>query len=55
MSFLCARRLSTLALAIGVLPLVMPAQTPLPRPTHREVPVTNMIRRAFAAGTRDST
>ena len=55
MSFLCARRLSTLALAIGVLPLVMPAQTPLPRPIHREVPLTNMIRRAFTAGTRDST
>jgi hypothetical protein len=32
----------------------MPAQA-LPRPIHREIPLTNMIRRAFAAGTRDST
>ncbi|MBL0179503.1 MAG: hypothetical protein IPP98_10325 [Gemmatimonadetes bacterium] len=55
MSFPIARRLSTLALAVGALPLVMSAQTPLPRPIHREIPLTNMIRRAFTAGTRDST
>src|SRR5450759_1303672 len=32
------------------------ASTKLPeRPVRRDIPMTNMIRRAFAAGTRDST
>ena len=56
MRFPIARRVSTLALAFGAMPLAMSAQAaPLPRPIHREVPLTNMIRRAFTAGTRDST
>lgn len=55
MRFPIARRVSTLALALGAVPLAMSAQTPLPRPIHREIPLTNMIRRAFTAGTRDST
>ena len=53
MRFPIARRVSTLALAFGAMPLAMSAQAaPLPRPIHREVPLTNMIRRAFTAGTR---
>lgn len=37
-----------------VLPLALTAQGPA-RAIRRDIPLTNMIRRAFAAGTRDST
>jgi Peptidase family M1 domain len=46
------------ATAAVVLPLTMFAQqgaTEVPRGIRRDVPMTNTIRRAFAAGTRDNT
>ncbi len=49
--------LSALALPLA-LPLVATSQAPSRAPTRairRDLPLTNMIRRAFAAGTRDST
>ena len=57
------RPLVILALACGSLtapPTRCMAQTaatpqPLPRAIRRDIPLTNTIRRAFAAGTRDST
>ena len=56
MRFPIARRVSTLALAFGAMPLAMSAQAaPVPRPIHREAPTTTLIRRHFTAGTRDYT
>ncbi|MEO6878501.1 MAG: hypothetical protein ABI205_08475, partial [Gemmatimonadaceae bacterium] len=50
---------STLALALLAAAVSLPAQTPsakLPeRAVRRDIPMTNAIRRAFAAGTRDSS
>jgi len=51
---------SSLALALLVVAASLPAQSPaassLPeRAVRRDIPMTNAIRRAFAAGTRDST
>ena len=43
-----------LAVSALVLPLAAVAQAPT-RAIRRDIPLTNMIRRAFAAGTRDST
>ncbi|HEY3286351.1 MAG TPA: M1 family metallopeptidase [Gemmatimonadaceae bacterium] len=43
-----------LAFTALVLPLAATAQAPT-RAIRRDIPLTNMIRRAFAAGTRDST
>ena len=43
-----------LAVSALVLPLAATAQAPA-RAIRRDIPLTNMIRRAFAAGTRDST
>ncbi len=43
-----------LAVAALVLPLAAAAQAPT-RAIRRDIPLTNMIRRAYAAGTRDST
>lgn len=58
-----ARRLLALALLAGAsvaaaIPAVLPAQAarPLPeRAVRRDIPLTNAIRRAHAAGTRDSS
>lgn len=37
-------------------PMIVPGAPKLPeRPVRRDIPMTDMIRRAFAAGTRDST
>ena len=41
-------------LAVALVPAVSVAQAP-PRAVRRDVPITNTIRRALAAGTRDST
>ncbi len=50
---------STLALALLAAAVSLPAQSPsvkLPeRAVRRDIPMTNAIRRAFAAGTRDSS
>lgn len=50
---------STLVLALLAAAAALPAQSPsakLPeRAVRRDIPMTNAIRRAFAAGTRDST
>ena len=54
MRFLPTLRAAALLLAAAVTPALLVAQA-MPRPIHREIPLTNMIRRAFAAGTRDST
>ena len=43
-----------LAALVLALPALSVAQAP-PRAVRRDLPLTNMIRRAFAAGTRDST
>ena len=49
------------AVALGISPLAVPAesrqsaQAELPRAIRRDVPMTNAIRRAFDAGTRDRT
>src|SRR5215207_8697710 len=51
-------RLSLLALSLTVLAAPVHAQTAgrLPeRAVRRDIPITNTIRRAYAAGTRDST
>jgi hypothetical protein len=62
-----ARLLWALPLAAAVVAIPVPASaqkpsgpaaaavTPPPRAIRRDIPLTNMIRRAFAAGTRDST
>ncbi len=47
-------RSCALAIAMAAFPALLIAQA-TPRPIHREIPLTNMIRRAFSAGTRDST
>ena len=51
--------LALLAATISLPAQMLPAQTPsakLPeRAVRRDIPMTNAIRRAFAAGTRDST
>ncbi len=56
------RAFRLLAVSALVLPLAAPAQVPAKAPAagparavRRDIPLTNMIRRAFAAGTRDST
>jgi hypothetical protein len=48
------RVLRALVLAAAVLPVAAAAQAPT-RAIRRDIPLTNMIRRALAAGTRDST
>lgn len=48
------RALKILALSALVLPMVAAAQAPT-RAIRRDIPLTNTIRLAFAAGTRDST
>jgi hypothetical protein len=48
------RALRALVLAVAVLPVAAAAQAPT-RAIRRDIPLTNMIRRALAAGTRDST
>ncbi|HEY5490269.1 MAG TPA: M1 family metallopeptidase [Gemmatimonadaceae bacterium] len=48
------RSLRFLALSALALPVVAAAQAPT-RAIRRDIPLTNMIRSAFAAGTRDST
>jgi hypothetical protein len=47
-----ARRLAVTAILL--IPFVLPAQE-VPRAIRRDVPLTNAIRRAFDAGTRDSS
>jgi hypothetical protein len=56
----CVRVLSGLIAAVLALPTVLSAQatdewTPPQRSIRHDIPLTNMIRRAFEAGTRDST
>jgi hypothetical protein len=49
---------SLVAAALFAFPIALSAQTNTPAPERairRDIPLTNMIRRAFAAGTRDST
>lgn len=48
------RALRALVLAVAILPATAAAQAPT-RAIRRDIPLTNMIRRALAAGTRDST
>ena len=48
------RAFRLLAASVLAAPLVVAAQAPT-RAVRRDIPLTNMIRRAFAAGTRDST
>jgi len=48
------RALRFLALSVLAFPVVAAAQSPT-RAIRRDIPLTNMIRRAYAAGTRDST
>lgn len=57
----------SVATAVALAPTALPAQTsansapasavtaPPPRAVRRDIPITNAIRRAYAAGTRDST
>jgi hypothetical protein len=50
--------LLTIALAATALPIVLPAQTAVRAPERairRDIPITNAIRRALRAGTRDSS
>ena len=49
-------KLGVVSVAILSLPLVAQSAPRLPeRAVRRDIPMTNAIRRAFAAGTRDST
>ena len=49
-------RTSLVLAGFALLASPLAAQQPWPaRPIHHDIPMTNMIRRAFAAGTRDST
>jgi len=48
------RAFRLLAAFVLAVPLVVVAQAPT-RAVRRDIPLTNMIRRAYAAGTRDST
>lgn len=50
------RSLALVVLGLGCLPAPAAAQSAAPpRAVRRDIPLTNMIRRAFSAGTRDST
>jgi hypothetical protein len=49
------RFVAFLAVAASFIPSVGHAQTLPERAVRRDIPLTSMIRRAFAAGTRDST
>ena len=47
------RRLAVILCLLG--PVALEAQQPVPRAIRRDVPMTNAIRRAYEAGTRDAT
>src|SRR5947207_4199262 len=47
------RRLLIILCLLG--PIALEAQQPVPRAIRRDVPMTNSIRRAYEAGTRDAT
>jgi len=48
-------RVVLLTVALSLVPAAGHAQSPPERAVRRDIPLTNMIRRAHAAGTRDST
>src|SRR5215208_4775117 len=52
-SFPMIRRVAALLCLLGS--IALEAQQPVPRAIRRDVPMTNSIRRAYAAGTRDAS